>query len=221
MSSVVQNTVSFQQESNGSPASGTTKKKLDENNNDALIPAKRSKRLKSKPKRYGVFDDDLNDDYFFEQVTMNLSENQSQSKSADAEAEEEEEGDKEKENTSPCEPISEREQGDPDLQLLSPGQKILYRMLMEIKTDVKVLQRTMVNMEVMISDGNAKKKNNKPGDIRIEELHDFSLPLNDENSITDFNSKLKQKDFYEKVVSILMRLYRNIHYSLMSCTVSV
>lgn len=191
MSSVVQNTVSLSQESNDAPTSDNAKRKLDRNNNESTQPAKRSTRLRSKPQRYGQLESDLNDDTFFEEM-KELS--QTQSKADDEQVV--------KEHTPPCDSNTQKEQGDSVMKLLSPGQTVLYEMIMKIHTDVKVIQRTLVKMEVISSDSNGKK-NGELSDIRNEELHGIDLPLIDENSITSFNSKLKLKDFYDKVVSYI------------------
>lgn len=168
--------------------SSSKRSAVDTNNN------KRTKRLRSQTQRFGVFEFEENDDSLLDELETS---SQKQTKTAYAVGVDE--------NTPPIATNSQKVDEDPALNLLSPGEKILYKKMIELHADVKVLQRTVVTMEVRNSDCDSKKhgKRKELGVINEEQLQLLGLPLVDENGITGFDTKLKKKEFYDKVVSVL------------------
>lgn len=159
----------------------------DENNNTQL-----SQRSRKKTKIFGQLENEINDDDLLEK----LNSSQPASKSVDVVEIDE--------NTPPEAAQSQNQRGDSVLKVLSPGERILFAKLMELQTDIKVLQKTLVQMEVkniLLDASNNSKKQDKLGVIKDEKLQRLDLPLEDEIGITGFDSKLKSKNFYDEVVS--------------------
>lgn len=86
------------------------------------------------------------------------------------------------------------------LQHLTQGEKVLFQMLMDMRTEVKVLQKTMINIELNYGSNNDNKRV-EYGIISKNELEQLGLPLTDENGIIGFNTRLKGKKFFDEVVS--------------------
>ncbi|XP_055306816.1 uncharacterized protein LOC129571072 [Sitodiplosis mosellana] len=200
MSSLSENIITIQTNENDSPGECSVEKTksnqnqptsskrvaVDQNNND--LPAK---RLRNKTQKYGQLEYEMNDDHLFKELEAS---SQTLAEEVD-------------ENTPPNAIDSQMDQqDDPMKKLLSPGEMILYNKIMQIHADVKVLQRSVVGFEVRcIESENTQKQQSKIkklGKVTDEQLQQLNLPLTDENGITGFNTKLKKKDFYDKVYKI-------------------
>lgn len=129
-------------------------------------------------------EDETNDDQLFEDA---IKESQSKEDIVVGETEK---------NTPPSE--AKKEEGNA-LSLLTPGEKLLYKILMDLRTDVKVIQKTIINAELKNCHTESKRK--EYGVVEKERLQRFGLPLTDENSVIGFNIKLKEKKFHDDIVS--------------------
>lgn len=83
---------------------------------------------------------------------------------------------------------------------LSPGEKILYRMICNLSKEVKVLNKTVTLMEVKQS--SVYDMSEKIGIVRMDltNLKHLGLPLKSEETIKKFEADLDKDDFSAKMV---------------------
>lgn len=158
---------------------------VDKNNNDTLH---RPKRPRKNIDRYGLTEDEENDDSLFDQIDAQTSSNEATDTCPTTE----------KLDTQPNECI------DPSLaSQLTIGEKILFQKLIEVSTHIKVLQKTLLELELNQRKAEIATQNLNSVDDAL--LQQIGLPLANEENITDFNNKLKKKTFWTIVVSILKK----------------
>lgn len=92
---------------------------------------------------------------------------------------------------------------DTQLDLFSPGEKILFKELMKLKKEMTVLQRAIVGVEVKLEERVAPKPEmidfQKVSDDELAALH---LPVSNKDVLIELNDKLKEKDFFMQAVRI-------------------
>lgn len=156
---------------------------FDENNNDAN---QRPKRPRKQINRYGLTEDEENDDSLFDQIDAQTNETTETCPTTD------------KLDTQPTECI------DPSIaSKLTFGEKILFQKLIEVSTDIKVLQKSLLVLE--LNQRKAEITTHNLNSVDDELLQQIGLPLANEENMTDFNNKLKKKAFWTVVVGILKK----------------
>lgn len=149
---------------------------VDINNNN-----KRAKRIRKQIDRYGLTEEEENYDSLFDQISAQTSSDKA---------------------TDSC--VSTEKSDDCTnsaiLSQLTPGEQMLFKKLIEISTDVKVLMKTVVGMELRQEKAEAETHNLNLVDNAL--LLEIGLPLANEEKINDFNNKLKNKAFWSTVVGI-------------------
>lgn len=85
-----------------------------------------------------------------------------------------------------------------ELMMLSAGEKILYSKMIDMMTELKVLQKNVMELR----DGNRMmKQNDMPlKKLKREQLIEFGLPLKNEKELINFDTKLKDNEFYKRTV---------------------
>lgn len=155
----------------------------DENNNDTHP---RSKRSRKPTDRFGLTEDEEeNDDLLFDQIDAKTNSN----KATDIHV------------TTEKSDIQKNDSIDPAIvSQLTPGEQILFKKLVDLSTDVKVLQKTVVELELRQGKVEVETHNLNSADGAL--LLEIGLPLANEENINDFNDKLKKKSFWLIVVGI-------------------
>lgn len=82
---------------------------------------------------------------------------------------------------------------------MSPGELIIYRKIMEITANIKVLQQSMI--EIHTDGRNLSAKTTTVKQANEEQVKLIGLPLQSEESLKQFDIKLNDMNFYNKVVS--------------------
>lgn len=89
------------------------------------------------------------------------------------------------------------------LSSLTPGENILLEHIIKLQTELTVLQKSIVRLEVILDE--RKKPASEISDfnkINDDEQQKLGLPLLSESSLIDFDAKLKKKEFFAQVVRI-------------------
>lgn len=170
------------------------------------------KRNRKQPNRFGSTEDETNDDHLLDEIDREIE----REIVREINRENDKENDKEnyKETGTESNPNIVTDAGlsaqslnnQSDTAILTAGEKILLKKLNEISTDVKVLQKTLVEMELKMEKVKTETHNLKSVDESL--LLDIGLPLTTEERIIDFNNKLKNKPFWLGVVSINIFYFR-------------
>lgn len=156
-----------------------------ENNNDTN---QRSKRSRKQPNRYGSTEEDENDDLLMDEIDAQSNSNEVSVALVTTEKSSTQQND--------CiEPAI--------LSQLTPGEQILLKKLIEVSTDVKVLQKTVVQLELRQGQHEVETHSLNSADSAV--LLELGLPLANEDDINNFNNKLKTKTFWSMVVGIFVK----------------
>lgn len=157
-------------------------------NEEPQSETQRSKRSRKQTDRFGLADIEPNDDTLFDQIDDQTSSNEIDEQTSSNELLSVEQLDTQQDRTY----LSSLH--------LSSGEQILLKKLVEISTDVKVLQKSLVEMEIKLANMKAETHNLNPTDEAL--LLEIGLPLNNEQDIIEFDQKLKSKPFWLIVVII-------------------
>lgn len=243
-----------------------------EETQQSIAPAEKSKRNRVPPNRYGVEENELNDDVFFSEILIQTSMpsapemfNDSvqscsswsgiESNSSESETESiEKQPGKRKKSNAPQAKTQTQTQKESEIQQtmpvfdkndddkfesiieittdadkdvhtsenqeisendeLSPGEKILFRMICDLSKEVKVLNKTVASMEVKqhtIHDVSQKIEIDRMNSMQLEQL---GLPLKSEGAIKKFEADLENEDFSEKMVCLTINIFLVMYYNI-------
>lgn len=94
---------------------------------------------------------------------------------------------------------------------MSPGEKVIFKILVDLAADIKVLKSHIVSC-----DSTTSKKEIKRGIRPIESsiLVGIGLPLKKSEDLGRFNFNLLKEEFRTETVSVHVYIYNSIYYSL-------
>lgn len=144
----------------------------------------RAKRSRKQTDRFGLTEEEQNDDSLFDEIDKDTSS-------------------KEATDTDVTTQKSDTQQSvcvDPPSSQLTSGEQIILEKLIEVSTHVKMLQKAVVNMELRLEKAEGETHNLNSVDDAL--LLEIGLPLTQEEQIVDFNNKLKKKSFWSIVVGV-------------------
>lgn len=179
-------------------------------------PNERSKRARTQPNRYGISEHEVNDDAFFEELasTIPLGETENNLDAAhlgQLTLETTEEvlnhnsiidkssvGDDNSQKNEKADDNDHNERSAiTNYDLMSPGEQILFRKIIELSADVKSLQQSIIEIQTN-KHVNSKTATINPADDK--EVKALGLPITNETSMQEFEKNLQKTDFYTRVV---------------------
>lgn len=87
---------------------------------------------------------------------------------------------------------------------MSPGEKVIFKMLLDLAADVKVLKSHVVSCS---STGSVNNITSVIKTVQLTKLREIGLPLLNKENMGKFNYDLLKEEFKNKVVSILIQIY--------------
>lgn len=171
---------------------GRTEKTTSENDSE---PSQKRKRIQTD--FYGQREDDKNDDSIFDKVEeeINTSKNQSDTLQTVAEIESNiVSQDSASKSPLDCNPV-------PLVMNLSPFERILLDRLIDIQSDMAILKKQMLEINVKMCE-----KFTENTEIRVvddKKLLALGLPLNSAEHLDNFEKNLLEEEFCKQVVSLL------------------
>lgn len=171
---------------------GCTEKTTSENDSE---PSQKRKRIQTD--FYGQREDDKNDDSIFDKVEeeINTSKNQSDTLQTVAEIESNiVSQDSASKSPLDCNPV-------PLVMNLSPFERILLDRLIDIQSDMAILKKQMLEINVKMCE-----KFTENTEIRVvddKKLLALGLPLNSAEHLDNFEKNLLEEEFCKQVVSLL------------------
>lgn len=176
-----------------------TQKRRSESESIALTKAKRTT---SNINRLGVQEYELNDDAFFdgvqkqqtdhaadveiigeniENITPNLSADENSVEKAAKE--------------------SSQKIDKSSLEMMSPGEKILYGKILDVLTELKVVRGVVSDLTAQYVEQIVKTNEKSLTKLKKDQLVELGLPLENVAQMKTFESKLKNDDFYKQTVN--------------------
>lgn len=95
---------------------------------------------------------------------------------------------------------SENQLNDSQYALLSPGERVIFKMIKNVVLEVKILQRAVTAMKVKSMLSNDTSEIHEIGHVDGAVMQQLGLPLQNEAAIVKFEGNLKQTDFHQNVV---------------------
>lgn len=148
---------------------------------------RKSKRARTQPTRLGTGEYEDNDDAMFERIIEEETQTNDGSSSTSSVA------------TGDCSSIGDKDDSNAnsDVNLMSPGEQLIFRKLIEIDASIKVLQRSIVEIR---TDANYQIKVPTVNSPNATEIKELGLPLQNEKSFQEFDKKIQNMDLYAKAV---------------------
>lgn len=154
-------------------------------------------RLRKSTDRFGLRENETNDDALFDDVHSKIQTEHAEEPTLTASNDGKSDGSATS-VASATSPITNNSL----MSVMTPGEKILFEEIMRLKKEVTVLQKNVVGIEVKL-DERLIPASETPEFEKLDddELQVLGLPLSNQSGLAEFESKLKQKDFYAQVVS--------------------
>lgn len=95
---------------------------------------------------------------------------------------------------------SENQLNDSQYALLSPGERVIFKMIKNVVLEMKILQRAVTALKVKSMPSNDTSEIHEIGNVDGAVMQQLGLPLQNEAAIVKFEDNLKRTDFHQNAV---------------------
>lgn len=88
-------------------------------------------------------------------------------------------------------------------EMMSPGEKLIYAKLNSMYTEVKTMQKTIIELAQQAVIQTVKENDKCLKRLKKDQLKGLGLPLENVTQMNSFERNLKNDDFYDKTVCSL------------------
>lgn len=162
-------------------------------------PAKKAKtssreiRTRKNPERLGIEANDNNDDELFDEIDNREQRRESETVEAVSASTQCKQNDP---AVSIVASVNTDANNNQHLNVLTPGERILYEEIMRLKKEVTVLQRAVVGFEVTLGEKRSAADTIEFQKVGDDELQSLGLPLTNEADFKEFEKKIDEKGIF-------------------------